>query len=54
MSRKREAECARLRKELEDAAIAHDEAMVAQKSKFNGQLSEVQDEIEALKKAKAK
>ena len=54
MSRKREAECARLRKELEDAAIAHDEAMSSAKSKFNGQLSESQDEMEVLKKAKAK
>ena len=54
MSRKREAECARLRKELEDAAIVHDEAMVTQKQKFQGQLNDVQEEMEVLKKAKAK
>ena len=54
MSRKREAECGRLRKELEDATISHDEAMTAAKSKFNAQLSEAQDEMEVLKKAKAK
>ena len=54
MSKKRETEIARLRKEMEEANVAADQALAAQKSKFNGLLEEANEEIEAVKKAKAK
>lgn len=54
MSKKREAECVRLRKEMEDASAASEEALTVAKVKFQAALSDAQDECEALKKSKAK
>merc|ERR1719494_1228205 len=39
---------------MEEANVAADQALAAQKSKFNGLLEEANEEIEAVKKAKAK
>lgn len=54
MSKKREAECSRLRKEIEDVTAASDAASSAAKSKFNAALAEATEETENVKKAKAK
>jgi len=54
VSKKREAECARLRKEIEELNAANDAAAAAAKGKANQANAEAQDEIENLKKAKAK
>ena len=54
LSKKRDAECGRLRKEIEELNTANDEAMNSTKSKFNAALAESQEETENLKKAKAK
>ena len=52
--KKRDQECHRLRKEMEEAAAANDAAMASLKSKLNAQLAESQEELENVKKAKAK
>ena len=54
VSKKREAECNRLRKEIEELNAANDAAAASAKQKFNAQITEAQDEIENLKKVKAK
>ena len=54
VSKKREAECNRLRKEMEELNAANDAAAASAKQKFNAQIGEAQDEIENLKKVKAK
>lgn len=54
VSKKREAECARLRKEIEDVNAMNEEAFSSSKAKFNAALVEAQDEAENLKKAKAR
>ena len=54
VSKKREAECNRLRKEMEELNAANDAAAASAKQKFNAQIAEAQDEIENLKKVKAK
>ena len=54
VSKKREAECNRLRKEMEELNAANDAAAASTKQKFNAQIAEAQDEIENLKKVKAK
>jgi len=54
VSKKREAECGRLRRELEELTAASDEAVSSMKAKHNVALAEAQDELENVKKAKAK
>ena len=54
MSKKREAECSRLKKELEEATKAGDDAVSALKSKANAAAAEAAEELESVKKAKAK
>ena len=44
----------RLRKEVEDANAAGEEALSSAKSKHSSALQEVQEEVENVKKAKAK
>lgn len=54
VSRKREAECNRLRKEMEELNATNDAALSSAKQKFNAQLAEAEDELENLKKSKSK
>ena len=54
MSKKREAECSRLRKEVEEVTAQADSAAAAAKAKFNQALADAQEEAENIKKAKAK
>merc|ERR1739838_462965 len=54
LAKKKDGECARLRKEIDEATAAGEEAVAAVKSKGAALLLEAQDETEAVKKAKAK
>lgn len=54
VSRKREAECNRLRNEMEELNATNDAALLSAKQKFNAQLAEAEDELENLKKSKSK
>jgi len=54
VSKKKDAECARLRKEIEEINAANDDAALAAKVKFNAALLEAQEEADNLKKARAK
>merc|ERR1711962_1480567 len=54
IAKKKDVEIARLRKEVEETAAAGDEALGGAKSKAAAALAEAADEIEAVKKAKAK
>jgi myosin heavy subunit len=54
ISKKKDAEIGRLRKEVEEAAAAGEEALSGAKSKAAAALAEAADEIETVKKAKAK
>ena len=54
LGKKREAEIGRLRKEMEENSVAAEQAAAAQKSKFTALLEEANDEIESVKKSKAK
>jgi len=54
VSKKKDAECARLRREVEEANLGADEAAAAAKAKFNAALAEAHDETDAVKKARAK
>jgi len=54
VSKKKDAECARLRKEIEELNAASDEAAAAAKAKFNVALAEAQEETDNVKKARAK
>ena len=50
----KDAEIARLRKEVEEAVAAGEEALSGAKSKAASALADAADEVEAVKKAKAK
>ena len=52
VSKKGEAECNWLRKEIEELNAAKDAAAASAKQKFNAQIAEAQDEIENLKNVK--
>jgi len=54
VSKKKDVEIGRLRKEVEEATAAGEEALSSAKSKAAAALAEAQDEVEAVKKAKAK
>jgi len=54
VSKKKDAECARLRKEIEELNVANDAALAAAKVKFNAALAEAQTEADNLNKARAK
>lgn len=54
MSKKKDAECARLRKEIVEISVAHDESAAIAKNKFNAALQEAHDEIDMVKKARSK
>lgn len=54
MSKKRENEVNRLRKEIEDLNATNEAAMQTAKSKASAAIGEAQDELEAVKKGKAK
>lgn len=54
VNKKREQEVVRIRKELEEQAAASEAAMATAKQKFNQALTEAQDELENVKKSKAK
>ena len=54
IAKKKDVEIARLRKEVEETAAHGDEALSGAKSKAAAALAEAADEVEAVKKAKAK
>jgi len=54
VSKKKDAECARLRKEIVEISVAHDESAAIAKNKFNAALQEAHDEIDMVKKARSK
>jgi len=54
VAKKKDVEIARLKKEVEEAVAAGEEALGSAKGKAAAAVAEAQDEIEAVKKAKAK
>merc|ERR1712121_541284 len=54
IAKKKDSEIARLRKEVEEAVAAGEDAVASLKSKNAAALQEAQDETEAVKKLKAK
>lgn len=54
VNKKRDQEILRLRKENEEQTAANEAAMASAKQKFNQALTEAQDELENVKKSKAK
>lgn len=54
VNKKREAENQRLRKEMDEQAATADAAIVSAKQKFHAALAEAQEEMDGVKKAKAK
>lgn len=53
-NKKRESENQRLRKEMDEQAVAADAALASAKQKFHAAIAESQEEMEGVKKAKAK
>jgi len=54
LAKKKDGDILRLRKEVEEATVAGEDAVAALKGKHAAALAEAQDETEAVKKAKAK
>merc|ERR1712121_485398 len=54
LNKKREAELAKLKAELEEANIAHEGTLAALRSKHNNTMSEMGEQIDSLNKMKAK
>lgn len=54
MNKKREAEISKLRRDVEEANVQHEQAISSMRNKHQQALSEVQEELEASKKAKSK
>lgn len=54
VAKKKDAEIAKLRKEIEETNSASDQALTSQKNKFNQMISEGLEEVESVKKLKAK
>ena len=54
MNKKREQEISKLRKDIEDANQQNEQALSSARQKFNLQLQETQDELDVVKKTKAK
>jgi len=54
MNKRREAEMSKLRRDLEESNIQHDQAMSALRKKNNDSVAELSEQIEQLTKAKQK
>lgn len=54
LNKKRESEISKLRKDVEEANVQHEQAISSMRSKQQQALSEVQDELETTKKGKSK
>ena len=54
LNRKREAELARLKEDLESHALQHESSLASLRQKHNGVIADLGDQIDQLNKAKAK
>ena len=54
LNRKREAELAKLKEELESRALQHESTLASLRQKHNGVIADLADQIDQLNKAKAK
>lgn len=54
LNKKREAEISKLRRDVEEANVQHEQAISSMRSKHQQALSEVQEDLETVKKNKAK
>ena len=54
LNRKREAELAKLKEELESNALQHEASLAALRQKHNAVIGDLADQIDSLNKAKAK
>ena len=54
LNRKREAELARLKEELENHTLQHESALASLRQKHNSVIADLGDQIDVLNKAKAK
>ena len=54
VNKKREVELQKLRKNMDEAHQQHEQAMAQARQKFNTQLSEAEEEMDQVKKAKAR
>ena len=54
LNKKREAEIGKLRRDVEEANVQHEQAISSMRSKNQQALAEVQEELETFKKSKAK
>ena len=54
LNRKREAELAKLKEELESNALQHEASLSALRQKHNAVIGDLADQIDSLNKAKAK
>ena len=54
LNRKREAELAKLKEELESSALQHEASLAALRQKHNAVIGDLADQIDTLNKAKAK
>ena len=54
LNKKREAEIGKLRRDVEEANVQHEQAISSMRSKHQQALGEVQEELETFKKSKAK
>lgn len=54
LNKKREADIVKLRKDLEEQSLANEQTINSMRAKQNQALQELQDELDNVKKAKAK
>ena len=54
LNKRREAEMAKLRRDLEEANIQHEQSMSALRKKHNDSVAELSEQIDQLNKTKAK
>ena len=54
MNKKREQEIGKLRKDMEEANQMAEQTLQATRQKLNAQIQDTQDELDQIKKAKAK
>lgn len=54
LNKKREQDIVKIRKDLEEQALAHEQTVNSMRSKQAQALQEVQDELDNVKKSKAK
>ena len=54
LNRKREAELAKLKEELESSALQHEASLAGLRQKHNAVIGDLADQIDTLNKAKAK